>query len=82
MYYDDQGRRFNVLSGLIFGTVLGAGVALLMVPHARISAPVPARRLARDWKRRGVRAVGGGRARLLESVVDTLSDAWTQASGR
>lgn len=29
MYYDDDIRRYNYLSGLIFGAVLGAGLALL-----------------------------------------------------
>ncbi len=32
MYYDDQARRFNLLSGLLAGVVLGAGIALLLAP--------------------------------------------------
>jgi len=30
MYYDDEARRFNFLSGLLLGTVLGTGLALLV----------------------------------------------------
>ncbi len=30
MYYDDQARRFTLMSGLAFGAALGAGVALLL----------------------------------------------------
>ncbi len=36
MYYDDSSRRLNLLSGLVFGTVLGAGLALLFVPGERM----------------------------------------------
>lgn len=35
MYYEDEGRRFNVLSGLIFGTALGISTALLLGPGRR-----------------------------------------------
>lgn len=31
MYYDDQAKRFNLVSGLLCGTVLGAGVGLLLI---------------------------------------------------
>ncbi len=30
MYYDDQGRRYNLLSGFVFGALLGAGLGLLL----------------------------------------------------
>lgn len=30
MYYKDEARSFNFLSGLLCGSVLGAGLALLM----------------------------------------------------
>jgi hypothetical protein len=36
MYYDDTSRRLNLLSGLVFGTVLGAGLALLFLPGERM----------------------------------------------
>lgn len=42
MYYNDSTRRLNLLSGLVFGAVLGAGLALLF---AREDAAGGARRL-------------------------------------
>lgn len=35
MHYDDTARRFNLVSGLVFGAVLGAGLALALSPRAR-----------------------------------------------
>lgn len=32
MEYDDGTRRLNLLSGMVLGTLLGAGLALLLVP--------------------------------------------------
>jgi hypothetical protein len=32
MEYDDGSRRLNLLSGMVLGTLLGAGLALLLVP--------------------------------------------------
>lgn len=46
MYYDDQTRRFNLLSGLAFGALLGAGVGLLL-PVAPSRARHSLRRLGR-----------------------------------
>lgn len=63
MYYDDQARRFNLLSGLLSGAVLGAGIALLLRPEARSGAT---RRLlveARD-SLEGARSRARGRFRL------------------
>jgi hypothetical protein len=39
MYYEDQSRRFNVLSGLLFGTVIGTGIALLAGPLRNFELP-------------------------------------------
>jgi gas vesicle protein len=33
MYYDDEVRRFNFLSGLLLGAVLGTGLTLLVRPE-------------------------------------------------
>jgi len=74
MYYDDQARRFNVLSGLIFGTVLGAGLALLLTPQKEVRRPV--RRAARGLRRRSGRAVGRVRDGVMETLAEGLSDAW------
>ncbi|HEV7587657.1 MAG TPA: hypothetical protein VGO40_05965 [Longimicrobium sp.] len=32
MYYDESSKRRNLLTGLVFGTLLGAGLALLFAP--------------------------------------------------
>jgi len=34
MYYEDNSRGVNFLTGLVLGTVLGMGVALLMAPQS------------------------------------------------
>jgi hypothetical protein len=62
MYYDDQAKRFNLVSGLLCGTVLGAGVGLLLIsgrvgeerstPSLRKSAATALER-ARGRARRG-----------------------------
>ena len=57
MYYDDQARRFNLASGLLIGTLVGAGLALLSAS---------ARTAERD---RGIRRV---RHRLREGAGPAL----------
>ncbi len=32
MHYEDQARRFNLLSGLLSGTLVGVGVGLIAAP--------------------------------------------------
>ena len=73
MYYDDESRRFNFLSGLIFGSVLGAGLALLAAPQKRVRLPGRKRRSSRLRKQisgdglEQLKKVGGS---LLESLVE------------
>jgi hypothetical protein len=55
MYYEDQSRRINVLSGLFAGTVLGVGLALLIQPEP------PRRRVTRRLR---AAALGGAAARM------------------
>jgi hypothetical protein len=69
MYYDDEARRFNFLSGLTLGTVLGAGLALLMAPRTR-------RGVGPAWKQRA----SAGLEKLCEGVVEPVAD--TLAAGR
>jgi gas vesicle protein len=38
MYYDDTTRRVNVVTGLAIGAVLGAGIALLLLPEDRLKS--------------------------------------------
>jgi len=74
MYYDDETRRFNFLSGLLFGAVLGAGIALLANPQDAL----PSRRTRAHLKRRATRRLG----RLRADVSDSLADAVTSGRGR
>ena len=53
MYYDDEARRFNFLSGLLLGAVLGTGIALAAGPPR---------------KRGRKSAVGGSAATLLKTL--------------
>ena len=65
MYYDDQARRFNFVSGLLCGTVLGVGLALTLVPQKRVPRAGPLRRARRR--------VDGGLERLAGGVAGAVS---------
>ena len=65
MYYEDQSRRFNLVSGLLSGAVLGAGVALLLRPVDR--GPV-------ERVRRTAGRVGRTASRRWEELGDDLRD--------
>lgn len=74
MYYDDETRRFNLLSGLAFGLVLGAGLALLGVPQER----VPKRRRGGHGARLGKRVTGTlerARGRVAEGADERITAA-------
>jgi len=60
--YDDDGRVFNFAAGLLLGTVIGAGVALLM-------APEPGRKT-----RRRIRRVAGEFADTAQDRWEEVSD--------
>lgn len=62
MDYDDDGRVFNFAAGLLLGTVIGAGVALLM-------APEPGRKTRRRIKR-----VAGDFADTAQDRWEEVSD--------
>jgi hypothetical protein len=69
MYYDDSSKRRNLLTGLVFGTLLGAGLALLLAPGDGVAER--ARYVARTVRR--VRPAGRRTrvyARALHSSVD------------
>lgn len=77
MYYDDEARRFNFISGLLLGAILGTGIGLLATPampkktptHLRDGAgslrdgAVRASNRARDESERGLRAMADRIAR-------------------
>jgi hypothetical protein len=58
MYYDDRSRRFNVVSGLLCGAALGAGLALALAPSRRARA-AQVSLVARDLGRGAARRLGG-----------------------
>ena len=62
MHYDDRSKRYNLLSGLVFGAVLGAGLALLLAP----SAPKA---------RRGARVAGRAARQLRRAAAHVVEDA-------
>lgn len=73
MYYDDAARRFNFVSGLVFGAVLGAGVALLVAPQDRVRGSTNLARRARRLGRRARRGLDRVRDGVEDSLLDTLA---------
>ncbi|HEX2205792.1 MAG TPA: hypothetical protein VHG91_20935 [Longimicrobium sp.] len=66
MHYDDTARRFNLVRGLVFGAVLGAGLALALSPRAQGAARAVLRAggsVRRKALRGGDGAEEGGRAK-------------------
>ena len=73
MYYDDEARRFNFVSGLLFGAVLGAGLALIASPQEQLRSLRSGTR-----GRRGARKRAGVRLdRFRDEVADSVSEMVT-----
>jgi gas vesicle protein len=68
MYYDDEARRFNFLSGLLLGGVLGAGLALVASPQRRRNP-----RHLRSGYRSARGGAESGYAQLREGVSAALA---------
>ena len=64
MYYDDSSRRLNLLSGLVFGAALGAGLALLFASDVPESGRRLVVRAARGAARTAREGAGAARGRL------------------
>lgn len=84
MEYDDGSRRLNLLSGMVLGTLLGAGLALLLVPG---DGPAEkARYVVRAARRVGAGArrthayARGLRARLEAASPEDADDAGLAAA--
>jgi hypothetical protein len=61
MHYDDPSRRMNLLSGLVFGAILGAGLVLLLTPDDQALSRVPRARTPRRLR--------SGRATVTKSAA-------------
>jgi hypothetical protein len=75
MYYDDSGRRLNLLGGLAVGAALGAGLALLLLPDEQ----------AAKGKRvvvRAARGVGRGARWTFDTAADGAKSLRDRASAR
>lgn len=81
MEYDDQSRRFNLVTGLACGAALGAGVAFFLVMRRGADQPLrPLESGVRGMRRRlddmgeEMRdVVESGRARLSEQLAELRS---------
>jgi gas vesicle protein len=81
MYYDDSSKRRNLLTGLVFGTLLGAGIALLLAPGDGVAERARyVARSARGLRRSGRRTRAYARA-LHASVGDAVDAARASADG-
>lgn len=67
MHYQDETRRYNLLSGLLLGSVLGAGLGLLAPPTGAMMR----RRRSRPLRER-VAARGS-------ELREMLADSWAAA---
>lgn len=74
MYYDDEARRFNFMSGLVFGSVLGAGLALLASPQNRVRMPGRKRRSSKLRKQ-----LGGQNLEQLKKAGNSLLETLVEA---
>ena len=72
MHYDESSKRRNLLTGLVFGTLLGAGIALLLAPGDGVAGR--ARFVARS-----VRGLGGT-GRRTRTYVHALRASIDQAA--
>ena len=75
MYYDDEGRTFNLATGLLFGTLLGAGLALLVTPQKRLPDTRRVRRGAHRIRRGAEGRLGSLGGKLMEAVAAGIQDA-------
>jgi hypothetical protein len=79
MYYDDEGRTFNLATGLLFGTLLGAGLALLVTPQKRLPDTRRLRRTARRARHGAEGTLGTLGSKLMEAVASGINEAWKGA---
>jgi gas vesicle protein len=66
MHYDDSSRRLNLLTGLVVGAALGAGLALLLAPQAPVRITRVVERGVRRVRRAGREGVEAARTRGAE----------------
>ncbi len=77
MHYEDEIRRFNLLSGMLLGTLLGSGFTLLAVSGRKRSRVHRARR--RSGRQKGIAAQWTG---LRDGVFEPVAQAVSAGRGR
>ena len=75
MFYDDEARRFNFLSGLLLGAILGTGLALIAAPRGRRKLSRKTRQYGAALKhavehsgRVGKQKAGAGRSPAIDAL--------------
>ena len=92
MHYDDEARRFNFISGLACGVVLGSGLALIASPRNTRTAPGRLRKVVKrssrryapefDRLRNELEKVKTGAQRAAERVREDTGRTRKDADGR
>jgi hypothetical protein len=74
MYYEDQARRFNLLSGFVCGALVGTGLGLLAGP---LDLRLPRRRRSRRKRlQKRWSELSGGAGRVLQTRLGRRRRGW------
>ncbi|MBA2244692.1 MAG: hypothetical protein H0W11_07025 [Gemmatimonadetes bacterium] len=73
MHYEDETRRYNLLSGMLLGTLLGSGFTLLAVTGKRRWGGGRSRR-SRGWRQGVAAAWSGKRDGAIAQVVSSARE--------
>jgi hypothetical protein len=73
MHYEDQARQFNLLSGFLFGAVVGVGLVLLSGPIRQFELP-RRQRTRREILTGQLDTLRGEAARAARSAIEAGAD--------